>query len=136
MFDSNCSINKSAFKFLFLTNIVNNFFVYFLFVHVLLGKKIRKLRKKKKLVLRQVAAQLEIDTPTMSKIERGDRPAKEEYISILADLYEVEQEELHKLWLADQIYEVVQEQDLALEALKMVKEEIITDREQSDQANN
>ena len=103
---------------------------------MLLGKKIRKLRKKKKLVLRQVAAQLEIDTPTMSKIERGDRPAKEEYISILADLYEVEQDELHKLWLADQIYEVVQEEDLALEALKMVKEEIITDREQSDQSNN
>ena len=97
---------------------------------MLFGKKIRRLRKKKKLVLRQVAAQLEIDTPTMSKIERGDRPAKEEYIPILAELYESDQEELHKLWLADQIYEVVQEEDLALEALKVVKEEIIAEREE------
>ena len=97
---------------------------------MLFGKKIRKLRKKKKLVLRQVAAQLEIDTPTMSKRERGDRPAKEEYIPILAELYEADQEELHKLWLADQIYEVVQEEDLALEALKVVKEEIIAEREE------
>lgn len=82
------------------------------------------------MVLRQAAASLEIDTPTMSKIERGDRPAKEEYIPVLAELYDADQDELHKLWLADQLYEVVQEEELALEALKIVKAEIINDREE------
>ena len=97
---------------------------------MLFGKKIRALRKKNNMVLRQAAAALEIDTPTMSKIERGDRPAKEEYVPLLAQLYNFDHVELHKLWLADQLYEVVQEEDLALEALKIVKNEITNDREE------
>jgi len=43
------------------------------------GNKIRKLREEKGLVLRQLAAALEIDTATMSKIERGDRQARKLY---------------------------------------------------------
>jgi len=38
------------------------------------GEYIRRLREEKKLPLRKVAAQLDIDTSTLSKVERGDRP--------------------------------------------------------------
>ena len=43
---------------------------------MLLGKRIKELREEQKLLQRQLAAILEIDTPMFSKIERGDRRAK------------------------------------------------------------
>ena len=43
---------------------------------MLLGKRIKELREEQKLLQRQLAAILEIDTPMFSEIERGDRRAK------------------------------------------------------------
>ena len=43
---------------------------------MLLGKRIRELRNKNGVLQRQLASLLEIDTPMLSKIERGDRRAK------------------------------------------------------------
>ena len=40
---------------------------------MLLGKRIKELREEHKLLQRQLAAILEIDTPMFSKIERSDR---------------------------------------------------------------
>ncbi|MBX2913239.1 MAG: helix-turn-helix transcriptional regulator, partial [Cyclobacteriaceae bacterium] len=37
------------------------------------GERIRELRESQGLLQRQLAANLEIDTPMFSKIERGDR---------------------------------------------------------------
>ena len=42
------------------------------------GQRVRELREKKELLLRQVAAHLEVDTALMSKIERGDRNASKD----------------------------------------------------------
>ena len=47
---------------------------------MLLGNKIRELRDEQKLLQRQLAAALEIDTPMFSKIERGDRRAKRDKV--------------------------------------------------------
>ena len=47
---------------------------------MLFGKKIRELRDEHDVLQRQLAALLEIDTPTFSKIERGDRRAKREQV--------------------------------------------------------
>jgi len=38
-----------------------------------LGQKIRETREKQNLLLRQVAAHIEVDTALMSKAERGER---------------------------------------------------------------
>ena len=53
---------------------------------MLFGNKIRELRDEQKLLQRQLAAALEIDTPMFSKIERGDRRAKREQVVKLAEL--------------------------------------------------
>jgi transcriptional regulator with XRE-family HTH domain len=49
-----------------------------------LGKRIKELREEKGMVQRQLAAELEIDTPMFSKIKRGEQRAKREYIG---DIY-------------------------------------------------
>lgn len=46
----------------------------------LFGKKIRALREAQGLLQRQVAYHLDIDSPMLSNIERGDRRAKREWI--------------------------------------------------------
>ena len=89
-----------------------------------LGDKIRELRVKQNLLLRQVASKLEVDTSIISKMERGERPIKKEQIAILADILKTDKEELQTLWLADQLYNVIEGQPMADEALKSVSKKI------------
>ena len=88
------------------------------------GDKVRALRIKHNLLLRQVASMLDMDTSIISKIERGERQIKKEQIPVLADILHAEKEELMMLWLADQVYEVVQGEPSAGEALKSVSNKI------------
>jgi len=72
------------------------------------GERIRELRTKQNLLLRQLASQLDVDTSIISKVERGDRQLKK----------------LQTLWLADQLYNMVQGEPMADEALKSVTKQI------------
>ncbi|QIA08839.1 helix-turn-helix domain-containing protein [Draconibacterium halophilum] len=85
---------------------------------MLFGNKLRELREKNGLVLRKVAAILDIDTATLSKIELGARQAKREYLPILSELYKVEIKELEKLWLTDKVYEIIEYEEQGLNVLK------------------
>ncbi|MEI9913121.1 MAG: helix-turn-helix transcriptional regulator [Bacteroidota bacterium] len=88
------------------------------------GEKIKQLRKANRLLQRQVAAQMEIDTPMLSKIERGDRKAKKDQVLLFAEILSANKEELLTLWLADQVVEVVQDEDFALGAMLVAEQEI------------
>ncbi|OPZ31912.1 MAG: Helix-turn-helix domain protein [Bacteroidetes bacterium ADurb.BinA174] len=89
------------------------------------AEKIRQLRVDKQLLQRQVSAILEMDNALYCKIERGDRIAKREQVIKLAELFDADQEELLKLWLADKVYEIVSEVDNANEVLNIVAESIV-----------
>jgi len=82
------------------------------------GKRIRELREQKGFVLRKIAAQLDIDTATLSKIELGDRHAKREYLEILSKLYEIDYQELERLWLTDKVYYIIEDEKQGLSVLK------------------
>lgn len=89
-----------------------------------LGKRIKELREEKGLLQRQLAAELEIDSPMYSKIERGERRAKREQVIKLADLLETDKDELLTLWLAGQVNEIVKDESTALKAIEIVKEHL------------
>jgi hypothetical protein len=57
-------------------------------------------------------------------MERGERPIKQEQIAILADILKADKEELQTLWLADQLYNVIEGQPMADEALQSVSKKI------------
>ncbi len=88
------------------------------------GIIVRKLREKKGLLLRQVAAILEIDTALISKIERGERKANREQVAKLAEVLDVEVDELLVIWLSDKIVEISEEEPLAYKALKKSEKRI------------
>jgi transcriptional regulator with XRE-family HTH domain len=90
---------------------------------MLFSDKIRQLREEKQLLQRQLASALEVDTPMYSKIERGDRSAKREQVLIIAKILSVNENELLILWLADKIFDVIEnETELADQALKVAIE--------------
>lgn len=88
-----------------------------------LGKKLRELRESQGLLLRQVAAQIDVDTAFLSKMERGDRKPQREHVSKLAKLLKTDEDELIVLWLADRLKEVVEDEPLADKALDLIKKE-------------
>ncbi len=86
------------------------------------GQRVRELREKKELLLRQVAAHLEVDTALMSKIERGDRNASKDQVTKISEFLNTDLDDLLTLWLADKLESAVgEEKKLANEALNIVK---------------
>jgi transcriptional regulator with XRE-family HTH domain len=88
------------------------------------GERIRELRTKQNMLLRQLASKLDMDTSVISKIERGDRQMKKDQIPRLAQILNANEQELLTLWLADQVMDVVKDEPLADEALKAVSKNI------------
>lgn len=90
------------------------------------GDKIKELRTKQKLFLRQVAAQLDMDTAQLSKIEKGTRQLRQDQLQPLSKILKADLDELQTLWLADQVMDLVKDQPNADEALKSVSKKIST----------
>jgi transcriptional regulator with XRE-family HTH domain len=67
------------------------------------GEYIRRLREESNLPLRKVAAQLDIDTSTLSKVERGERPISIDYLKPLSQILNTDYKELQIKFLADSI---------------------------------
>lgn len=91
----------------------------------MLGLKLRELRESNGFVQRQIAAQLEVDTAYVSKVENEEKPLSKIHITKLAEIFKVSEKDLLKMWLADKIYELIINEEYALEVLKSVRNEII-----------
>lgn len=75
--------------------------------------------------MRQVAAELEVDTALMSKIERGDRNASKQQVIEIAKYLKANEEELLTLWLADKIEStIVEEPTIAYQAMKIANKKL------------
>ena len=85
------------------------------------GTKIRVLREERKLILRQIAPLLGMDTAQLSKMEKGLSQSKKEQISKLSDIYKIDKIELETLWLANQIIEIVKGSKSALQAISVAE---------------
>jgi transcriptional regulator with XRE-family HTH domain len=89
-----------------------------------LGQILREQRESKGLLLRQVAAVLEMDTALLSKFERDDRKPNKEQVLAFAKFYNVNADEMLLAWLSDKIAGEVQNEDLAKEALKAAEKKV------------
>jgi transcriptional regulator with XRE-family HTH domain len=89
-----------------------------------IGEKLRKLREKKELPLRRVAALLDIDVAILSKMERGERKLSKNIVLKLADIYEHNPDELLVLFLSDKIMYEIQGEDLGEKALKVAEKRV------------
>lgn len=88
------------------------------------GELIRAKREDKEMLLRHLAAQLDIDTAQLSKMERGERTVKREHVTQLIDIFNLDPSEALSVWLSDQIVALITNEDEALNALKMAEKQI------------
>lgn len=88
------------------------------------GDYIRKARELKNLPLRKVAAHLDIDTSTLSKVERGDRPASPDYLKPLADILQLDLKEVQSIFIADKINKDFGDMEHLTHGLKAAEKQI------------
>lgn len=92
------------------------------------GDYIRKEREEKNLPLRKVAAHLDIDTSTLSKVERGDRPASPDYLQPLAEILKLDLKEVQTKFIADKINKDFGGMEHLTDGLKAAEKQIIKTR--------
>ena len=88
------------------------------------GELIREYREIAGLPLRKVAAHIDIDPSTLSKIERGERKPTREQITQLADILELDKETLLIQYLSEKILYEIEGEDLGIQALKVAEKHI------------
>jgi transcriptional regulator with XRE-family HTH domain len=100
------------------------------------GELIRQLREHHGFPIRKVAAELDIDPSTLSKIERNERSANREHIKKLSDLFQVDEKDLLINYLSDRItYELIDE-EFPNEVLKAAEEKIRYQKQKRQRQGN
>ena len=89
-----------------------------------IGQKLRELREKENLLLRQVAAALELDTALLSKFERDERKPSKEQVIAFAKYYKVQPDEMMVALLSDKVISDIAEEDLASQVLKVAESKL------------
>lgn len=88
------------------------------------GEKIRKLRENNEMPLRKLAALLDIDQSTLSKIERSERKANNILINKIAKVFKVDKKELQVCYLSDKVAYDLLEEEYGKEVLQMAEQKI------------
>ena len=89
-----------------------------------LGQYLRELRKKRNETLHQVSKGTDIDSPMLSKIERGERLATSEQLKRLAAFYKVSEASLKVKHTAEKILKEYGVNETTYDAIQLVNEQI------------
>lgn len=95
------------------------------------GEYIRQLREVADLPLRKIAAELDIDTSTLSKIEKNERNANNQIIDGLARIFNVDKTDLKVRYLSDKIIYQLLDEEEGLEILKVAEEKMLYYKQQN-----
>ena len=90
----------------------------------LVGEVLREKREEKGLFLRHVSADLDIDTAILSKIERSARKATKEQIVKLAEILDLNKEDLLIQYLSEKILYEIKDEELGEKALKVAQQRL------------
>ncbi|MEZ5034730.1 MAG: helix-turn-helix transcriptional regulator [Chitinophagaceae bacterium] len=88
------------------------------------GETVRKLREANEMPLRKLAALLDIDQSTLSKIERNERRVNEDIINKLSKIFKIEKKELQINFLSDKLAYEVLDEEYGSEALHLAEDKI------------
>ncbi len=88
------------------------------------GEILREKREEKGLLLRHISAELDIDTAILSKIERSERKATKEQILKLADILNLNKDNLLVQYLSERILYEIRDEELGSKALKVAEQKM------------
>jgi transcriptional regulator with XRE-family HTH domain len=90
----------------------------------MLGSKLKELRESNGYVQRQIAAELEVDTAYISKVENDEKPLSKIHLKKLSKIYKISERELLTIWLTDKIKELVKDEPTAKESILLALSEM------------
>lgn len=88
------------------------------------GEQVRELRGEAQLSLREVAEKIGIDTSLLGKIERNERQPTKEQIKQVAKYFKLDEREMLKEYLSDQIAYRILEEEADLDTLKVAEKKV------------
>lgn len=92
---------------------------------MLLSNRIRIIRENRNIPQREIASKLGIGVPLYSRMERGERPIKKNQVIAIAKVLDTDENDLVKLWLADQVTAVLDgESEIANDVIDIAKRDI------------
>lgn len=91
---------------------------------ITLGEILKRARNKKNLILRKVAAAVDIDQSLISKFEKNERKPTLEQVKRLARFYSIPEKELIINWHSEKIAEELKYNDATSEILSQVEEKV------------
>lgn len=88
------------------------------------GQYIRQLREDNNMPLRKLAAHLDIDQSTLSKIERNERQPSKEIVPIIARIFDIDYKQLKIRFISEKITYELTEEYFGVGALKVAERQI------------
>jgi transcriptional regulator with XRE-family HTH domain len=88
------------------------------------GEYIRQLRINAGLPIRKIAAQLDIDSSLLGRIERDERQPNKEIIAGIAKIFNQNTQDLMQKFLSDQIAYKILDEDADIYVLKVAEQKI------------
>ena len=95
-------------------------------LEISIGQYFRELRNAKKETLHQVAVGTDIDSPLLSKIERGERLPTSEQLKKLSIYYNLSEEDLKVKHIAEKIMKEDGANENTYKAIQLVKEQLVS----------
>jgi len=89
-----------------------------------IGEFIRQLREKENMPLRKLAALLDIDQSTLSKLERGERPVTRKMLPIIAKTFGISEKDLIVNFLGKQIAYQLFDEEYAHDILRAAEKDV------------
>lgn len=89
-----------------------------------LGQYLRGLRIQKKFTLHQVSKEVDVDSPMLSKIERGERLPTLDQLKRLSSYFEVDEEGLKVMHTAEKIIKEYGINNITYDAIVLLEEQL------------
>lgn len=91
---------------------------------ITLGETLKSAREEKEMILRKVAAEVDIDQSLISKFEKNERKPTKEQIIRLANFYGLPENELIINWYSEKIADELKYTESTSQILKVAEEKI------------
>jgi transcriptional regulator with XRE-family HTH domain len=85
----------------------------------MLRDKLQKINESENYLQRQVSVELQVDTAYISKMEQNEKPVSRNHLKKLSKLYNVSENDLLPIWLADKLLQLVENEKFSVQALEM-----------------
>ena len=101
-----------------------------------IGTTFKNIREERNLLLEDLTQKTGISKAVLSRIENGKRLPTREQVNQLCKYYKAEKNEIIVQWLSDKLVYEVQDEDFALEAMRVAEEKIKYGTNGNGQSNN